>query len=263
MLTCKAAFSSFCRYVLFYRDECIWPKISRKSSYKYYVQEDMQPILIHTKCSPELREEIDQLTIDLCENPGLNYGIDSQVPVTGLEDYSYRNMYCAQCNYDKDAHDYIFWDLYIQCANTITFNRENILHVLEENECDVYLKIPATVRTVQTCSALPEFTISTCNVTGLWTNYNRSIEVACNSFTDPFNQTFRNYFCYLCNVDTPLPRDQRACPWPTNLQQSGLEAPFAFTVTYDMITSLQPDVSLNCHPKKQFKDLKKVNAFMN
>ena len=233
--------------------------MSRPTSTHFSMQEEIESIFVFTKCSPEESEEIDQITIDLCENPGLNYGIDSQVPITSDSDFSYRNMYCAKCHGNNNIDTYIHWNLYIMCGNTITFNRENILQVFEENACEVYLSIPETVRYVQSCKAVPEYTISTCNVTGQWSNYNRSIEVACNSFTDPFNQTYRNYFCYLCNVNTPLPRDQRACPRPTKLRQSGLEAPFAITVTYDMITNLQPDVSLNCHPWKQFTDLKKVS----
>ena len=231
--------------------------MSKPSTTRCYVQDSMVSIFAHTKCNLEYKEDIDQITIDLCEKPGLNYGIDSQVTVTGKEDTPFRNLYCAKCSGDNDVSDYVYWDLHINCAYPVTFNRENILLVFEENACEVYLKKPGLISKGKPCNALHEYTISTCNATGLWTNYNRSTEVACHSFTDPFNQTYRNYFCYLCNTDKPIPRDNRTCA-RHNSAQSSLDAPFEFAVTYDMIMQTSSTFLLNCHPKKQFTDVKKV-----
>ena len=217
----------------------------------------MVPILAQTTCHDEIKGDIDQVTIDLCENPGLNYGIDSQVPVTGQDKKIYRNAYCAKCNGDDLVSEYIYWNLFITCDFPVTFNKENILHVLEANACEVYLKEPKLDLTMEPCSASPEHMISSCNVTGLWANYSRSIEIACHSFTDPFNQTYRNYFCYLCNIGKPIPRDKRTCATHTS-RQSSLDAQFAFTVSYDLIMQSSADTSLNCSPTKQFTDVKKV-----
>ena len=232
--------------------------MTKTSTTRYYIQDSVLPIFAYTKCAPELREDLDQVTIALCENPGLNNGIDSQVPVTGQDGKTtYRNAYCAKCYDDNKVSDYIYWDLSINCDYKITFNKENILDVFEENACEVYLTLPGLVSTVEPCNALQEYTISACNVTGLWTHYNRSTELACHSFTDPFNQTYRNYFCYLCNTDDPIQRDKRTCA-THNSRQSSLDAPFASTVTYDMVMQISTDLPLNCQPEKQFTDAKKV-----
>ena len=229
--------------------------MSRHTPTRYSIPDNITSIAGITKCHDEI-EDVDLITAQLCENPGLNYGIDSLVPVSGWLFHTYRNVYCAKCSGDDFVNKYIYWDFTIFCDDTISFNRENILHVLEENDCEVYLKRPGDVP-AQLCDAPPEYSISTCNVSGLWNDYNSTIEVACHAFTDPFNETYRNYFCYLCNTDKPIPRDEWICADP-NAQQSRSEAPFTVTVTYYMTLNMTVDKPLNCNVEAQFTDLKKV-----
>ena len=229
--------------------------MSRPTPSRYFIPDNLPSIDGITKCHGE-SDGVDLITFKLCENPGLNYGIDSLVPVSGLLFETYRNAYCAKCSGDDFVNEYLYWDFIIFCDDTIVFNRENVWHVLEENDCEVYLKRPGEVPT-QICDALPEYSISTCNVSGLWNDYNSTIEVACHAFTDPFNQTYRNYYCYLCNTDKPIPRDEWICADP-NTQQSRSEAAFTVTVTYYMILNMPVDKPLNCNVEAQFTDLKKV-----
>ena len=70
--------------------------MTKTSTTRYYIQDSVLPIFAYTKCGPELREDLDQVTIDLCENPGLNNGIDSQVPVTGQDGKNYLPK-CVLC----------------------------------------------------------------------------------------------------------------------------------------------------------------------
>ena len=231
--------------------------MSMHATTRYKIPDSAMPIDAITQCNYEL-EDSNKVTMELCENPGLiNYGISSQIPVTGKDQTLFRNAYCAKCRGDKDVRNYIYWDLSVNCKETITFNRENILHVLEENACEVYFKPPGANLPMQPCHALPEYKISTCNETGRWVQYNSTIEVACHSFTDPFNETYRNYYCYLCNTDKPTPRDKWSCRNPYE-QRSGWEAPVSFIITFDAIKRLQSGVLLNCDPETQFTDLKKV-----
>ena len=147
------------------RQNCILPKMSRPTPTRYFIPDNLTSIDGITKCHGE-SDGVDLITFKLCENPGLNYGIDSLVPVSGLLFETYRNAYCAKCSGDDFVNEYLYWDFIIFCDDTIEFNRENVWHVLEENDCEVYLKRPGEVPT-QICDAPPEYSISTCNVSGL------------------------------------------------------------------------------------------------
>ena len=103
-----------------------------------------------------------------------------------------------------------YWDLTIQCDKKIEFNHENLMHVVQENKCMLIIK-PPLFSSAKPCNYLGDYTIPNCNVTGLWKYYDDQIDAACHSFLDPFNKTYRNYFCYLCNTGYPEPPEQWSC----------------------------------------------------
>lgn len=233
----------------------MYPKLSRNIVSPYKKPSFASPIKVVTRCNEEL-EDIDRLTVELCENSELNYAIDSIIPVTYERKITYKNIFCARCNgYDKQA-DHSFWDLHAYCDQIIDFNAENFPYVIEEEKCDVYFKQPTDAETT-TCIFIPSFKISSCNVTGLWKSYSWEIEAACNFFTDPFNQTYRNYFCYLCNTNQPKPFEHWSCEDPFS-EQLSREPKYIFLFNIDAIKQIDASGMLNCDSKTQFPDLKLV-----
>ena len=122
----------------------------------------------------------DLISIKLCKNPGMNNHFTSEVPTfsAGYDRYPwpFRNKFCAECSGFKNETINIYWDLSIHCDAVISVNHENLMHVVQENNCEVYFKSPHY--DVQHCNYPTDFTISSCNVTGLWQEYDNGIWAA-------------------------------------------------------------------------------------
>ena len=137
-------------------------------------------------------EESDLISIELCKNPGMNNHFSSIVPVSADEDEApyfkeegykhyipFRNKFCSKCFSVKNEAGHIYWDISIKCMHKISFNHENFLHVIKENNCDVYFKRSVFDFAPQQCHYPVYPTISSCNVTGLWPEYDKGIHTAC------------------------------------------------------------------------------------
>ena len=147
-----------------------------------------------------------------CESPGHVIAVDSIIPVSDqVTKEVYRNRYCYHCNRDE-THTQLFpWIATIENEQVIDSKDETFWDKLKREGGNVIFKAPEFLP-VNACNRfLPNYNISSCNVTGLWQEYNQSIEMACESYIDPFNHTFKNYFCYLCNTAKQSPVEQWKC----------------------------------------------------
>ena len=116
----------------------------------------------------------------------MNNHFSSIVPITGggkvphfyegdkKQYLPFRNKFCSKCFNVKNETGQTYWGLSIKCEHKIYFNHEIFLHVMKENDCDVYFKRPVFEFAPQ-CT-YPEYrTISRCNVTGLWLEYDNGM----------------------------------------------------------------------------------------
>ena len=166
------------------------------------------PVWMVARCSPF---DVDSDTKTLCENPGINNSLESIVPVTDSEVH-YRNRFCAICNGIDEFWRLQSWDLRLGCPYKIAFNFWNVLEKAKDAGCIIDFEEPDIGKTAKTCE-LHSYYISTCNVTGLWSAYNETIELACNAFVDYFNETYKNIFCYICNIEEFVPPSMYDCPY--------------------------------------------------
>ena len=190
---------SFCH---FFRHDCVISQYVPLEKTDYNTDKAYWMV---TRCSPEYTD-ID--TQNKCENPGSN--IDSIIPVSDpLSLTHYRNIFCAYCNdVSRNVH-LIRWHLQIDSNQKLSLPNLNLLADTQEDRGNIFF-IPPKYIQVPTCDSNLSYNISTCNETGLWRRYDSNIESACNSFWDPFNYTYKNYFCYVCNNDEnllPEPKD--------------------------------------------------------
>ena len=200
----------------------------------------------------------------LCENPGVERDIESMFPVT---DYStelhYRNQYCALCS-NLNSFDRIKrWDMNIDCEDQLSYTYEYIRHIFKERTCNVSF-IPPNFIPSEPC--VP-YKIDTCNVTGHWSVYNETLERGCNSFIGPFNLTYKNMFCFLCNIDNSLSVDLRECYIKNDVNKdpvASFNVPFLAMLDLSAVvmrqTSLQA-IQLECNKHVQFTDEKIVSYF--
>lgn len=136
-----------------------------------------------------------------CERPAFDDSldnIDNFRPVTDtLSRTSYRNIFCADCN-GVDRVSLIKWTIQVGSTNNISITVDNDMKKLRQRRGNLIFLKPRYIF-VDKCSLIPPYHITSCNETGLWTFFDEHIDRACNSFVDPFNSTYKNYFCYLCN----------------------------------------------------------------
>ena len=143
----------------------------------------------------------------LCENTGLDSNVISITPVTdALKGVTYRNRFCAQCNGHPETDALVNWKLQILSDELITLPDNDLLSQIKSSRGarrGMIQFIPPKYIKPETCRIIP-YQVSECNVTGRWRSYSRYseyIEQGCHAFVDPFNATYKNYFCYLCNQE--------------------------------------------------------------
>lgn len=161
-----------------------------------------------------------------CPNTSLHAG-DSifddsdNVPVVSLvTGVTYKTRHFANCNADDktlvtwnatihcaDSNDY-YWDPLVAEINTF----EDLIQQIKEFNC--YIRYSVTDDSVPRASPcegfdhfirkehrnIPTVRITACNETGLWGNYDSTIDLACRRLTLPYTQyIYKNVFCYICN----------------------------------------------------------------
>ena len=148
---------------------------------------------------------------DLCENPGNYNFLEAQLPVSHLDTgIHYRNVFCAYC-WNVSPIQQTPWQLEIHCHKKLVVTDKDILHKVKSEKCNIFYR-PLFLFQYYNLCYFPSYTIYKCNQSGLWKETHEMIEWACNKYFDPFNGTYKNYFCYLCNVDFVPPNDSWYCP---------------------------------------------------
>ena len=231
-----------------FRYDCVSPEYLTTKRTKSVIS-----VWMVTRCLPDWHNNTVR---NLCENPGEDGTFNSMVPVTTKYPYThYRNKYCALCN-GFDNYLYMStWTLEINCQRILTIPDKNLLSSLEDKQCNIVYKPPENIP-VQECRKI-SFSISRCNVTGKWKYYDEIIERGCLSFIDPFNLTYMNYFCYLCNTaETALSNPLICTTHIDNIED--VIPPFSAIMSLDVINSMAQDTNLDCNMKTQFEDTKLV-----
>ena len=85
--------------------------------------------------------------------------------------------------------------------------------------------------------------------------------MACKSFVDTFNGTYKNIFCFLCNTDTDMQHDTLYC---VNIRQFGdsvasVNPPFLAMLDLDAVSRVLADSAIHCDIHTQFTDEKMVS----
>ena len=134
----------------------------------------------------------------------------------------------------------------------IQIDSEDFLQTVEEKRCNVFYWPPATIPTKR-CN-IPTYSISKCNMTGYWQEYNETIDSACEAFLDPFNLTYKNYFCYLCNKYED--HELKYCQARKDI--TGVTPPFTALLDIGEVEAEERDELPKCDTLNQFWDYKRV-----
>ncbi|XP_046571888.1 uncharacterized protein LOC124280053 [Haliotis rubra] len=166
--------------------------------------------LIVTKCQKDAPNYTEDLA-EKCEHGKLGYVQDGRL-VTAPHPFNtsvtFRNKYCAAC---YDVNNYTSWDVYISCDEDIDSSNYTNINSLIRSAKDLNCLVTTNIKKgghARSC-AMDSNMVSTCNVTGLWREYNKSIEEACHSYYNPTLNNYKNIFCHLCNG---RPEQELKCP---------------------------------------------------
>ena len=203
--------------------------------------------------------------IEKCENTAMVTAIDSINPVTDVATgITYKNKFCAQCNGVSDISYLVNWDFKLGCDTAPTLPISNIVSQMKEFNCSIVFK-PHVNLQVHYCP-FSSYTITRCNETGLWPKYDPLIEAACQAFVDPFNSTYQNYFCYICNVHIPLNVDELWCSESFRAGHASEDfafedfaPPFSAILDLNKLRRWERNNVLNCEQNTQFEDYKLVS----
>ena len=242
--------------LVYYRYGCIEPLFLTSEKQRFPSGEEVKLYWMVNKCD----SSAPRFLVELCENPGKDGDLNTLVPVT-KETVTYRNKYCALCNEVDFIRTSSNWQLDINCETVFDWSNPSIIKAMEENKCEVIF-VPPTGAITKTCEKRPPYYISTCNVTGQWQKFDEAIDVACRSFVDAFNLTYRNYFCYLCNTAEPLaPVIDMECQLTHNDFVLNIVPPFSALVDLDVMQDMNDEPKLSCDKHTQFEDKKLVRSY--
>ncbi|XP_071081451.1 uncharacterized protein [Haliotis cracherodii] len=166
--------------------------------------------LIVTKCQQDAPSYTEDLA-EKCEHGELGYVQDGRL-VTAPHPFNtsvtFRNKYCAAC---YDVNNYTPWDVYINCPKYFDSSKYTDINSLIRSAKGLDCLVSTNIKNnshVHTCIS-EKTLVSTCNVTGLWQEYNKSIEEACHSYYNPTLKNYKNIFCHLCNGES---EQELKCP---------------------------------------------------
>ena len=219
------------------------------------VLQDTYKIWIKSECTGDV--DVNDINTKRCTSPDFTAFLDYLVPVSVLKtNITYKNRYCSYCNGVKESNELLNWDIEFICNGSLTLTDDKLYDKLKKLNCSLFFAPPADV-SVEECE-VPEYSIAECNATGWWPYYETAIEKACHAFIDPFNRTYQNYFCYVCNTDQPVPRKHWNCltelqPWEEVMP------PFVALINLEAVKEWQNDESLQCNLIYQFSNKKKVS----
>ena len=204
---------------------------------------------MQTKCTTDYT---DVAMMEKCDHP--DQLVESVVPVTvPYVGRHFKNKHCAYCNWVTRDQPLIYWKLQILSNQALSFPNDNLIHVINETRGNIFFVQPEILAT-ESCTPVPDNLIETCNETGLWTEYNADTKTACESFIDPFNNTYKNYFCYKCNTAaTMISPDSLTCPIKEN--HGSLKSPeFSAVVGLQSVVSRYDEKMMDCD-STQFPDV--------
>ncbi|XP_060069089.1 uncharacterized protein LOC132549191 [Ylistrum balloti] len=157
---------------------------------------------------------LDTNIIMMCYNGQLSptsANLTDYLPVSSsLTGDTYRNKYCAYCNWEQDDN-LTYWETSFSCGNSgFVFPhkaRQLLNFIIGNNDCNIFYHPPS--ETVSFPCSDETTMITECNVTGLWADYDSSIEWTCENYRNGYMYDYtlyKNVFCYICNtMSSPAP----------------------------------------------------------
>ena len=158
-------------------------------------------------CPEDIKELV---TIEKCIAGQSNEYIGDIIPVTSkVTGLTYVNKYCLFCNeHELESKSVVEWQIRIlwqrsYYIHTIFLRPQSFMNIVSDHFCNVHF-VPTDVTPTRKCKL---FDVTKCNETGIWEDYDSTLDDTCNNGEDlPVIHTvngdrlmFKNIACMLCN----------------------------------------------------------------
>ena len=157
----------------------------------------------------------------------------------------YLNKHCAKCHGIKET---IPWQIRTTCFDILTTTFDNVLEALLSENCNIINTLPEGLNGITDrykCFETKELVYSSCNETGVVTDYSPDIEMACEQITWPYILGFhvaKNVFCAMCNEIKPI----ATLGCNIHLDGKGVDTAFTFLIDYSSLSGLSTEEESEC-----------------
>ena len=177
-------------------------------------------------CPKDLK---DTIIVEKCRAGQSNKNIADVIPITSkLTGLTYVNKYCLLCNEPAVRSKSVVneWRIHIilhriTFFHTVFMRPQSFMNIVNNHFCNVHFA-PKNLTAVHECKL---YDVTSCNETGLWENYDYTIEKTCSAgetlpvihTVDGDRLLFKNIACVLCNVLSGITTDSRLnCGLPSD-----------------------------------------------
>jgi len=173
-------------------------------------------------CPDETDKALERKCIREYKRPDINDFYDITPCYDIHSNITYRNQHCAQCN-GVDESDVVHFKISFECSkmleNDFGNNKAILDAIFAEGQCHVSFANPLACSDGRCDSSYNCWTsVTSCNTTGNWQEYDPDIETACLAYSSVYisksysseQDRFRNIFCYICN-GFEAPRIHSSC----------------------------------------------------
>lgn len=166
----------------------------------------------------------------------------------------YQNLHCASCN---NISTWRMWNIRTDCETVLDANFANLSDVIFTGVCEIINEPPDDEHIIADNFKCLIPSISVCNQTGLWRQYDEDIALACAKYNFSFVESrvfsrymivYKNPFCYVCNKDNQFTADTLCPTW-----EGGRHSDVSFNALIDF-TKIQkePAPVSKCLPDEMY-----------
>ena len=114
----------------------------------------------------------------------------------------YQNEYCTRCH---NVDSYFKWQIRTTYSPALLANFSSLPNSIHSRHCELFVEPPDDKVHLADKYRCYKADRAECNITGLWRDYDASVDLACRTYSSliidyfPKSLVYKNIFCYYCN----------------------------------------------------------------
>ena len=114
----------------------------------------------------------------------------------------YQNEHCARCH---AVDRYFKWQIRTTYSPALLANFSSLPNIIHSRHCELMVELPDDKVHLADKYRCYKADRAECNITGLWRDYDASVDLACRTYSSPIvtyiqkSLMYKNIYCYYCN----------------------------------------------------------------